>query len=707
MVTKEEVLEFMQSGAYKPLLPQEIISVFKGADAGQLSALLKEMEANGEIFLNKADRYGLPEQFNLKVGRLQGHPKGFGFVIPDAGGQDVFITPDGMNGAMHNDRVVSRLHGKGFDGKREEGEIIKVLSRANSQVVGIYQKSKHFGFVVPDESRINQDIFIPGADSLTARNGDRVVAEITQWPENHKKPEGKITRVIGAKDAPGTDIEAIIWKYNLPQEFPEEVRREVSNISAEITKEDLEARHDLRDLLMVTIDGEDAKDLDDAVSIEKIPNGFRLGVHIADVAYYVREGSKLDKEAYNRGTSVYLADRVIPMLPRELSNGLCSLNPQEDKLTMTCFMDINIEGKVTAHEIVPSVININERMTYKNVAKILVDKDPELMQRYDYLVGSFQMMEELSLILNKRRIDRGAIDFDFPESKVILDDKGHTIDIIKFERTVAEKIIEEFMLAANETIAEHMYWLEVPFLYRVHEDPSEEKLELLNGFINTFGYNIKGLSKIHPKALQKVVHKAKGKREEKVINMVLLRSMKQARYSEESTGHFGLAAQYYSHFTSPIRRYPDLVIHRVIREALFDKSLGSKQKERLKKKMPITAQHTSQRERQAEEAERETKDLKKVEFMKDKVGQEFDGTISGVTSFGMFVELESSVEGLIRVSGLTDDFYRYIEEKFYLIGEHTKKIYRMGDPIRVKLVKVNVSEKQIDFDLIESQIDKE
>jgi ribonuclease R len=691
----------MRPTLYKPMTFEELKEALNvpDEDIQKFRDILQEMEKNGEVILTRSKRYGLPERMNLFVGILQGHPKGFGFVLSERPGEDdVYVALEDMNGAMHNDRVVVRLHGKASRDKKRQGEVIRILHRANQKIVGTYESSQHFAFVVPDEKRIFHDIFIPKTEANGALDGEKVVVEILRWPEKRRNPEGRVIERLGDKHDPGTDILSLIRRHNLPEDFPEEVWREVESIPAKVRSEDWEGRLDLRALKMVTIDGEDAKDLDDAVSVERLENGnYRLGVHIADVSYYVREGSALDREAQLRGTSVYLVDRVIPMLPPQLSNGICSLNAGEERLALSVFMEIDPEGKVVNHSIHESVILVKRRMTYTKVRKILEDRDPELMKEYEEFLDDFELMRELCLILRASRMEKGSIDFNFPETKVKLDEQGKPIAIVPVVRSIAEMIIEEFMLVCNKTVAEHLSWLEVPLIYRIHEEPDEEKLYSLNEFLHNFGYHIKGIGKIHPRALQKVIQEIEGKAEERIINTVILRSLKQAVYSDINVGHFALAFEHYVHFTSPIRRYPDLVVHRITKEALFKGMLSEERLNKLRKTLPAIALNSSERERLAAEAERESVDLKKVEFMLDKVGMIFPGYISGVAQFGIFVELENLVEGLVHVSNMTDDYYTYYENQYALIGERTKKIYRLGDPVKVQVIKVNVDERQIDF----------
>lgn len=700
---REKLLQFMREEAYKPLTLEELVSGFelKGKDIVDFQNLLEEMEQEGEIIQTRAERFGVPERMNLVVGLLQGHSKGFGFLIPlNPELEDIYISSTDMNGAMHNDKIVVRLH-KGGGVGRQEGEVIRILKRANTTIVGTFEKSQNFAFVVPEDKRLGQDIFIPKSDFNSAQQNEVVVVEITKWPEPRRNPEGRVIQRLGNKNAPGTDILAIIAKHKLPREFPKPVIKESQATPETITEDELIHRRDFRNLPIVTIDGEDAKDLDDAVYVKKMDNGnYELSVHIADVSYYVEPNTEIDKEAYIRGTSVYLADRVIPMLPEKLSNGICSLNPKVDRLTMSLVMEIDTSGRVVHYDIAQGVIKTVERMTYTDVKKILVDNDHEVTERYKSLVPMFREMHELMEILNRRRVKRGAIDFDFQEAKVQLDEEGYPMAIVPRPRTVAEKIIEEFMLVANETVAEHVTRMELPFIYRIHEKPASEKIGALNEFIHNFGYHLKGSAeKIHPKVLQELLGKIKGQKEERIINTVVLRSMKQAKYHSDNMGHFGLAAKYYTHFTSPIRRYPDLIVHRVLRWILTG-GMTEKRIKNLTKNMPLMGIHTSQLERRAEEAERETLDLKKVQFMERHLGQEFEGIVSSVTNFGMFVELENTVEGLVHISNMTDDYYHFNEKTYSLIGEKLRKNYRLGDKVRIKVIKINKDEKNIDFILV-------
>ncbi len=701
MTRREKILSFMRENAYKPLLLSELISVLDvpGEDILEFQSLLDELENDGLVIKTKKKRYGVPEKMGLIGGRFQGNERGFGFVIPDDKSlADVFISIDDANGAMHNDRVIAKVtRGNIIDGRKADGEIIRILKRANPTIVGTFEKNSNFGFVVPDEKKIFYDIFISGEDFAGAVTGQKVVVKIIGWPQARRNPEGKVIEILGHNEDPGTDILSIIRQFNIEEEFPSEVIAQAEGIPDIAQENEIKKRRDLRHLNIVTIDGEDAKDLDDAVSVERLQNGnYKLGVHIADVSHYVTENSPLDKEAFKRATSIYLVDRVIPMLPKKLSNGICSLNPQIERLTLSVEMEIDKNGGVVNYEIFESVINTKERMTYKDVTSILVDRNPELIAKYKDLLSDFELMKELALILKGRRIERGSIDFDFPEAKIILDENGKPIEVKKYEVTISNKIIEEFMLICNETVAEHMYWANAPFVYRVHEDPNSDKIENFSKLIYNFGYSLKGVAKIHPKALQQLLNKIKGTKEEKIISTVMLRSLMKARYSHENLGHFGLAAKFYCHFTSPIRRYPDLVIHRIIKESI-NRGISQQREEFLKKFVIEASKQSSEQEIVAQEAERETEDLKKAEFMQDKVGEVFDGIISGVTSFGMFVELENTIEGLVRMSDLIDDYYIFDEVHYCLIGDFSKKVYKIGDEVRVKLVRANVATRKIDF----------
>ncbi len=639
---------------------------------------------------------------NLIKGKISAHAKGFAFLLPeDTSLSDVFIPPNELNTAMNGDIVMVRLNSQS-SGSRQEGTVIRILERAIQRVVGTYTETRNFGFVIPDDKKITSDIFIPKNGKNGAAEGHKVVVKLTSYPEGRMNAEGEVETILGHKNDPGIDILSVIHKHGLPGEFPADAMEQASSTPDTIDEKDLKDRRDLRDQVIVTIDGADAKDLDDAVTVTKLDDGsYKLGVHIADVSHYVTENSPIDKEALERGTSVYLVDRVIPMIPHRLSNGICSLNPKVDRLTLSCEMTINSQGQVTEHEIFQSVIKTTERMTYSDVNKILVDDDEELKQKYEPLVPMFKDMERLAQILRDKRMDRGAVDFDFKEAKVLVDDEGAVKDVVIRERSVAEKLIEEFMLVANETVAEHFHWMNVPFIYRIHEEPNAEKLQKFLEFVTTFGYVVKGTAgNIHPRALQSILDAVRDRPEETVISTVMLRSMKQAKYDPQSLGHFGLSTEFYTHFTSPIRRYPDLIVHRLIRTYLINGKVDEATQEKWAERLPDIAEHTSSMERRAVDAERETDDLKKAEYMLDKIGEEFDGMISSVTNFGMFVELPNTIEGLVHVSFMTDDYYRFDEQHFAMIGERTGNVFRIGDEITVKVVDVNKDERNIDFEIV-------
>lgn len=704
---QQRILAFMKEEEYKPLTVAEIEEVFGLEEAEEFKELVKtlvKMEAQGLIVRSRSNRYGLPERMNLLRGRFIGHAKGFGFVAPDEEGMDdIFIPPHEINGAINGDTVLIRVL-KETSGDRREGTIIKVVERGKTSFVGTFQANRGFGFVVPDDKKLNMDIFVAKEDALGAVDGHKVVVEITNWPDDIKSATGMITKILGHKNDPGVDILSVLYKYDIPPEFPQEVVDAAVKVPDSISEEDLVGRRDLRNETIVTIDGADAKDLDDAVTVTKNGDGtYRLGVHIADVSYYVTQGSVLDKEAYDRATSVYLTDRVIPMIPHRLSNGICSLNPQVDRLTLSCEMVIDSAGQVVSHEIFQSVIKTTERMTYSDVYKILEqpDENPELMERYKDLVPMFHTMAELAQILRNKRMARGAVDFDFKESKVLVNEDGWPTDIVLRERTVAERLIEEFMLAANETVAEHFHWMELPFLYRIHEDPKPEKLQRFFEFVTNFGLVIKGTgNSVHPKALQEIIRSIEGLPEEPVISTMLLRSLQQAKYYPESLGHFGLSTDFYTHFTSPIRRYPDLIVHRLIRTYLINGDTSKETVVQWSAVMDEIAEHTSERERRAVDAERDTDSLKKAQFMSDKIGEEFEGIVSSITNFGIFVELPNTVEGLVHISNMTDDYYRFEERMMVMVGERTGRQFRIGDEVKVRVANVIIEESSIDFEIV-------
>ncbi|RUL47220.1 ribonuclease R [Lysinibacillus antri] len=699
------LLDLMKQDDYKPMKVDEIEEVLELEDADEFKELVKtlvRMEDQGFVVRSRSNRYGLPERMNLLRGKFIGHPKGFGFVTPEEQGMDdIFIPPHEINGALNGDIVLIRVL-KESSGDRREGTVIKVIERGKSTFVGTYQANRGFGFVVPDDKKMNMDIFVTKEDSLGAVDGHKVVVEIVNWPDDIKSATGMITKILGHKNDPGVDILSILYKYDIPPDFPQEVVDAAGQVPDEISEKDLVGRRDLRNETIVTIDGADAKDLDDAVTVTKNEDGtYKLGVHIADVSYYVTEGSIIDTEAYERATSVYLTDRVIPMIPHRLSNGICSLNPQVDRLTLSCEMIIDQNGQVVQHEIFQSVIKTTERMTYADVYKILEDPDEELLKRYEPLVPMFKDMADLAAILRKKRMERGAIDFDFKESKVLVNEEGWPTDIVLRERTVSERLIEEFMLAANETVAEHFHWMQVPFIYRIHEDPKPEKLQRFFEFVTNFGLVVKGSgNSVHPKALQEIIRAIEGMPEEPVISTMLLRSMQQAKYYPESIGHFGLSTDFYTHFTSPIRRYPDLIVHRLIRTYLIEGDVSKETTFKWGQVMDEIAEHTSDRERRAVDAERDTDALKKAQFMSDKIGEEFEGIVSSITNFGIFVELPNTIEGLVHITNMTDDYYNFDERQMIMIGEHTNRQFRIGDEVKVRVANVVIEESSIDFEIV-------
>ena len=662
-----------------------------------LDALLQE----GKIEVSQKGKYQKSRGVFL-TGVFTAHPKGFGFVSVDGMEEDVFIPEDQVHGAMHQDTVQITVK-PGQSGKRREGAVNRIVKRGTDRIVGLYQESRNFGFVIPDNERYTRDIFVPKEDSGGAVNGHKVVVELVSYGTDRKSPEGKVVEILGHISDPGTDILSIVKGYDLPVEFPEKVMRQAERVPDRISEADMQGRTDLRDVQMVTIDGEDAKDLDDAVSLEMNGGQYILGVHIADVANYVQEGSALDREAFERGTSVYLVDRVIPMLPRRLSNGICSLNEGQDRLALSCIMTIDKKGKVLDHVIAETVIRVDRRMTYTSVKKILEEQDAEESARYEEIVPMFQRMQELAGLLRARRRARGSIDFDFPETKVILDEKGEPVEIRPYDRNTATKIIEDFMLIANETVAEDYFWQELPFVYRTHENPDPDRMKKLSTFINNFGYSIRFREdEVHPKELQKLLERLEGTPEETLISRLTLRSMKQAKYTTECTGHFGLAARYYCHFTSPIRRYPDLQIHRIIKDSLRGR-MNQEKIEHYRKILDEVAKQSSERERRADEAERETIRLKKAEYMSRHLWEEYDGVISGVTGWGLYVELPNTVEGLVHVSSLQGDYFEYNENAYEIVGQRTGKTYRLGQTVRVQVVKADRMTRTVDFELAEQQ----
>lgn len=695
---KTMLLSLFTDPAYVPMKLKELAILLDVSKEQRedLKQVLDSLLSEGKIGISQKGKYGKPDLGSI-TGVFSGNPKGFGFVSVEGREEDVFIPEENTNGALHGDTVLISVENKTGSGKRSEGNVIRVLNHVNEQIIGFYQKNKGFGFVIPDNPKLSKDIFIPQGKDMGAVNGHKVVVKITDFGGPSHKPEGVIIEIIGHVNDPGTDILSIVKAYGLPEEFPSEVMRQVAGVPETVDGKDMQGRLDLRNLQTVTIDGEDAKDLDDAITISKKNGAYTLGVHIADVTNYVTERSPLDEEALRRGTSVYLVDRVIPMLPHKLSNGICSLNQGEDRLALSCIMEIDENGTVTGHRIAETVINVDRRMTYTAVNAVITDRDPSVMKEYEAFVPMFELMKELSDILREKRKQRGSIDFDFPETKVILDEKGRPLEIKPYERSAATKLIEDFMLMANETVAEDYFWQEIPFLYRTHDNPDPEKMKSLATLINNFGYSIRIRNgEVYPKEVQKLLANAQDTPEEALISRLALRSMKQARYTVENTGHFGLAAKYYTHFTSPIRRYPDLQIHRIIKENLRS-GLNEKRTGHYEKLLPQVAAQSSAMERRADEAERETVKLKKCEYMSRYIGEEFDGVISGVTNWGLYVELPNTVEGLIHVNQLQDDYYHFDEEHYELAGETTGRTFKLGQLIRVEVAATDKLLRTIDF----------
>lgn len=697
---KNLICQLVEDECYVPMKEKELAIFMQVApeERQELKKILEELIAEGRLQMTKRGKYikgdGIPSGL---IGTFISNARGFGFVEVEGCEQDFFIPESEVNGAFHQDKVQIEIL-KGQHGKRQEARITAILSHELTRIVGTYDNVGSFGFVLPDNDNLASDIFVPKERSKGAVTGHKVVVELTDYGDARHKPEGKVIEILGHVNDPGVDILSIIKGFDLPTEFPERVVNQAVRLAKDVTEADMEGRKDLRNLSMVTIDGEDAKDLDDAVSLYKKDNYYHLGVHIADVTNYVQENSALDREARERGTSIYLVDRVIPMLPHVLSNGICSLNMKEDRLALSCLMTIDEKGNVIDHEIVETVINVNQRMSYTDVNKI-IEEDKETKERFRELTPMFLLMKELADLVREKRKKRGSIDFDFPESKIVLDKNGVPLSIQPYERNAANKIIEDFMLLANETVAQHFYWMEVPFVYRSHDYPDPEKILKLGTFINNFGYHIKvksGDNEIHPKEIQKLLGKIEGTQEEALISRLTLRSMKRAQYTVDCNGHFGLACQYYCHFTSPIRRYPDLQIHRIIKEQLRGK-LSEKRIEHYQSLLPQVAKHSSEMERRADEAERETDKLKKVQYMEQRIGEVFEGVISGVTSWGIYVELPDTVEGMIHVSRLSGDYYYCNEETYEMIGRDTGRCFKLGQKIRIMVDGVDYLQKSIDF----------
>ena len=714
MQDKEQlILDFMSEQSYVPMKAKEmalLLSVPK-EEYQNFTIMLKKLEEDYKIRKNRKSKYSLMEKDKFYEGVFRANEKGFGFVKIDGITEEIYISRSNTKGSLDGDKIIIEIINNDSErNAHKEGKVVKIISHEKNEIVGIFTNSKSFGFVVPDNKNFGTDIFISKKNINKAKNNDKVVVKITKYPEKGKNAEGEIVEILGNINQAGVDMLSLIKDYNLPYEFPEDVIKEAKAILTEIDKKEIDKRTDFRNEEIFTIDGEDAKDLDDAVQVKKLDNGnYELGVHIADVSHYVKENSKLDKEAIVRGTSIYMLDRVIPMLPKELSNGICSLNQGEDRLTISVIMEINKEGQVISSNITKGIINVTRRMNYSDVAILLKDekeiedkKQLEIIKKYKPYVEHFRRMEELAHILKNRREKQGSLNLDLPESKIVLDENGIAIDIKKYELTFANEIIEQFMLTANETIAERFFWLEAPFIYRVHEVPDEEKIDELNKFLFNFGYKIKGSKdNIHPKAFAEVLEKIKGRPEERIISNLILRTLKVARYESQNKGHFGIASKYYCHFTSPIRRYPDLFIHRMISKYLErEYNVDDEFKAKYEAQSTNYAEKSSEREKIAQKVERDSVDLKMAEFMQNKIGEEYEGIVSSVTSFGIFVELENTVEGLIRFDDLGDDYFIYDENKKTLLGERTKVSYKIGDRVKIRVKNANKILRQIDFEII-------
>jgi ribonuclease R len=709
MLSRDQVLELMRERVHHPAAMRELLQLLKIAkdDRPPFKRHIAALVRSGDLIQIRGQRFGLPEKMDLYAGRLQTHPAGYGFVTPDrpleSGGGDIYISGALMNDAMHGDRVVVRIE-RIKEGGKAEGRVIRILQRANESIVGRYDRDDHgMGYVVPFDRKILTDIAVPAGQEKGAAPGLMVIVELTKWPTANRGAVGRVVDVLGDIDAPGVDTEIIIRKWGIPDAHSPQSVAEAVHLGGTVSEKDIRGRTDFRNVVTVTIDGEHARDFDDAITIERLANGhFWLGVHIADVSHYVQDGSALDQEAYERGTSVYFPERAVHMFPSELATGLCSLNPRVDRLVQSCLMEIDRRGAVIRSEFHDGVINSNERMTYTDVNGILTDRDPALLERYAPIVPVFEQMKELFQILNDARRRRGSIDFDLNEAEVIIDAGGVVEAIIALQRNVAHRLIEEFMLLANETVASYLDAQEAPALYRVHEEPDVLKVAKFEEFVSGFGYSLGApLTSLRPRHFQKLLEKIHGRPEEKPIAMLMLRTMQKARYAPENLGHFGLASPSYTHFTSPIRRYPDLVVHRALRAARH-KTLSDDAREEWAEALPEIARHTSEMERRADDAERELLQWKKVKFMADKVGDEFEGYVTGVAAFGLFVELiEHYVEGLVHVSTMADDYYRFVESAHMLRGENTEKVYRLGDKVAVQVIRVNMDVRQIDLGLVE------
>ncbi len=701
---KKIILELMSDTTYVPMKFKELVVVLnvKKEDRPLLDIVLSELITEGKITLTKRGKYMLPQEEYIQ-GLFISNERGFGFVEVEGQDDDYFIPEGNVNGAFHHDMVLITVEA-GQSGRRKEGKVVKILSHEITEVVGLFQKNKGFGYVLPDNQKISSDIYVAEKDMKGAVTGHKVVVRLKDYGSKGRKPEGEIIEILGHKNDPGVDILSVIKKYDIPEQFPEAVMEQVERIPDRVLESELnlseDGRMDLRDLLTVTIDGEDAKDLDDAITLTKEDGYYKLGVHIADVSHYVKENSALDKEAVRRGTSVYLVDRVIPMLPHKLSNGICSLNQGEDRLALSCLMTIDEKGKIVNYQIAETLINVDHRMNYTEVNQVVSFDNPEVIAKYQDAAEMFYLMSELSDLLRERRFSRGSVDFDLPECKIKLDDQGRPIEIVPYDRNKATRIIEDFMLAANETVAECFYWLKIPFVYRNHEKPDEQRMDQLTQFIENFGYSVKKSDNlVHPKELQKLLTQIEGTPQEAMISRVTLRSMKRAEYTPQCIGHYGLAATYYCHFTSPIRRYPDLQIHRIIKTWLHNR-MDDKQVRHYNSILPEVTKNCSAYERRADEAERDTEKMKKAEYMRSFIGEEYDGVISSVTGFGIYVELENTVEGLVHVSNMMDDHYVFDEATYSMTGERTRKTYKLGQQIRIRVEGADKMTGNVDFSIV-------
>ncbi len=700
MNIKEKLVELMQEEKYKPLDFKELCNAL-GIEKDMKKEFLKilnTLEDEGRVVFTNAERFGTPEKLGIAIGTIQGNQKGFGFLIQEnEKAKDIFISPENIGSALHGDKVTVKVLEENPQDKSPQGKVINILERANKIIIGTFQKNRNFAFVVPDDKKISCDVFISKNGFNGAKDGQKVVAKVTTWPIGRKSAEGEIVEIIGNSEDVATHIEAVLLRHKIRREFPAPVIDQAKNIDMEISEEEISRRKDLRHLPIITIDGEDTKDIDDAVHVEKLDgNRFKLSVHIADVTHYVKENSKIDKEAFKRATSVYIATKTIPMLPKELSNGVCSLNPNEDKLTLSCEMIIDGKGKLLEHSIFESIICSKYKMNYTDVSNMLENNDQNLIKKYEDIWDMIRDMQELCLILRKKRDQKGSIDFDFAETKLIVNKKNIVTDVTKYERRISNKIIEEFMLMANETIAENYYWLNMPFVYRIHEEPEGEKMEQFSKFVLNLGYVLKGSQEIHPRELQQLLIKIRGKKEETLINTLMLRALRKAVYSNECYPHFGLATNYYCHFTSPIRRYPDLQIHRIIKAQINGK-ISEGDYAYLEEKCVLVSEKSSKQERIADEVERDTDKILIAQYMSDKLGEEYAGIISGVTNFGVFVELGNTVEGLVHITDLVDDYYVFDNDKKVLRGRINNREYKIGDKMKVGVAAVNIPNGEVNF----------